>query len=135
MSKIIACVNQKGGVGKTTTAVNLAAGLRRLTGANVLFIDIDTQANGTSTLLGDGFAQGNLPDDEFCIYDVLINDDIQFVDALYEAELAPNAKGEVLTLDILPSNVILSSAEIDLVSTFRREYRLADKFDAFVKAA
>lgn len=135
MTKIIACVNQKGGVGKTTTAINLAVGLRRLADASVLFIDLDSQANATSTLLGDAFAHGNLPDDEFCIYDVLINDEVPFSEALYESDLTQIGKKRPLTIDVMPSNVILSSAEIDLVNTFRREYRLIDKYDAFLKAA
>ena len=108
MGRIIAIANQKGGVGKTTTSVNLSACLAYL-GKKVLLIDIDPQGNASSGL---GVKKGEL---ESCIYDVLINDeDIKEV----------IQKTEVENLYIVPATISLAGAEIELVSTVSREARL-----------
>lgn len=108
MGRIIAIANQKGGVGKTTTSVNLSACLAYL-GKKVLLIDIDPQGNTSSGL---GVKKGEL---ESCIYDVLINDeDIKEV----------IQKTEVENLYIVPATISLAGAEIELVSTVSREARL-----------
>lgn len=108
MSKIIAIANQKGGVGKTTTSVNLAACLASL-GKKVLLIDIDPQGNTTSGL---GI---NKADVSNCIYDVLIND-VHPRDAMFET----NVSG----LTVIPATIQLAGAEIELVPTISRELRL-----------
>lgn len=106
MAKTIAIVNQKGGVGKTTTCVNLAAALQGL-GAAVLVCDFDPQANTTSGLGVDKTAAS--PN----IYDVLVND-------------ADPARALVHTpyCDVLPSNKGLAGATIEMIGMDRREYRL-----------
>ncbi|HEY4623949.1 AAA family ATPase [Solibacillus sp. FSL R7-0668] len=108
MGRIIAIANQKGGVGKTTTSVNLSACLAYL-GKKVLLIDIDPQGNASSGL---GVKKGDL---ESCIYDVLINDeDIKEV----------IQRTDVENLYIVPTTISLAGAEIELVSTISREVRL-----------
>ncbi|BAK14536.1 chromosome partitioning protein [Solibacillus kalamii] len=108
MGRIIAIANQKGGVGKTTTSVNLSACLAFL-GKKVLIIDIDPQGNASSGL---GVRKGDL---ESCIYDVLINDeDIKGVIQQTDVE----------NLYIVPATISLAGAEIELVSTISREVRL-----------
>ncbi len=106
--RVMAIANQKGGVGKTTTAVNLSACLAML-GQKVLLIDIDPQGNTTS---GMGI---NKADVRYCIYDVLINDV-----AIEDAVLQSN----VDNLSVLPATIQLAGAEIELVPTISREVRL-----------
>ncbi len=108
MAKIIAVANQKGGVGKTTTSVNLSACLAYI-GKRVLLVDIDPQGNATS---GTGVEKGDV---EECVYDVLVED--------VEAKQVIK-KTTVENLDIIPSTIQLSGAEIELVPTISREVRL-----------
>ena len=120
MAKIICIANQKGGVGKTTTAVNLSACVAQL-GKRVLLADIDPQGNATSGL---GVNKNKL---DLSVYDVLIND----VDA---AEAIRDTMIDGLKL--LPSQVDLAGAEVELVNLLAREQRLKnalapirDRFD------
>lgn len=105
MGKIISVTNQKGGVGKTTSCVNLASYVADM-GKKVLFVDIDPQGNGCSSF-GVEVEKG-----QNSIYEVLLGD-ISIKDAIYPSV----QKG----IDVLPSNVDLSQAEIDLVYVDNRE--------------
>jgi chromosome partitioning protein len=108
MSKILAIANQKGGVGKTTTAVNLSACLARLN-KKVLLLDIDPQGNATS---GIGIERGQI---KRCIYDAIIN----------ELPLEHIIKqSSVKNLAVVPASIQLAGAEIELVPTMSRELRL-----------
>ncbi len=108
MTRIISVANQKGGVGKTTSTVNLGAALAYY-GQKVLLIDADPQGNATSGL---GINRGNLEDD---LYDVLIND-VPLVDVIQ-----PSSREG---LWVVPSSIQLAGAEIELTTQQKREQRL-----------
>ena len=112
-SKVISIANQKGGVGKTTTAVNLAASLAHLN-KKILLVDIDPQGNSTS---GVGVERGDV---DFCSYDVL-------VDGIETAKVVKETN--VTNLHVIPSTIQLAGAEIELVSAVSREARLKQSIE------
>lgn len=111
MARIISIINQKGGVGKTTTAVNLAAYLAAY-GRKVLLIDVDPQGNASSGL---GIDYRNLAKG---IYDVLVIDPVTIEEVL--------VKTNHENLQVAPANLNLAGANVELVNLERREFRLAD---------
>lgn len=113
MLKVIAIANQKGGVGKTTTSVNLSACLAEL-GKKVLLLDLDPQGNSTS---GFGFDKTKIKQS---IYDVLVND--------IPAE-SVILKTQIENLMLLPATIQLAGAEIELVSIMSRETKLKRVLD------
>lgn len=114
MARIIAIANQKGGVGKTTTSINLSACLAEK-GKKVLTVDIDPQGNTSSGL---GVDKNNIDN---TIYQMMIGKC-----SLKECRITDQYKN----LDILPSNVNLAGAEIELIGIDRREYILKDHLDS-----
>ncbi|RST70995.1 ParA family protein [Siminovitchia acidinfaciens] len=113
MGKIISIANQKGGVGKTTTSINLGACLAYI-GKKVLIVDIDPQGNATS---GAGIDKGDVNE---CVYDVLV-DDTDIKQVIQETA--------VENLSVVPSTIQLAGAEIELVPTISREVRLKRALD------
>lgn len=113
MGRIIAIANQKGGVGKTTTSINLSACIAAK-GKKVLVIDIDPQGNTTS---GYGIEKNDL---ENTIYELILGD-CSIEDCILK-EVMPN-------ISILPSNVNLAAAEIELIGVEKKEYILKNEVD------
>jgi chromosome partitioning protein len=108
MTHIYSFVNQKGGVGKTTTAINIGAYLALLN-QRVLIVDLDPQANATSSL---GVDKNTV---QASTYDALLNEDVPAASILFN---------ERLKLSLLPSSPSLAGAEVELVDEDRREFRL-----------
>lgn len=109
-TKIVAIINQKGGVGKSTTAINLSAALGEM-GKQVLLVDLDPQGNSSSGLGIDKSAIQN------CVYDVLLND-VPIQDVI----IPDVCEG----LDLVPATINLAGAEVELVAEMARENRLKD---------
>src|SRR3954471_12767017 len=123
MTRIVAVANQKGGVGKTTTAINLAASVASK-GHRVLLVDFDPQGNASS---GVGYPRSRI---ELSVYDALLGD-VAMADVIRPTDIT--------TLWVAPANTDLVGAEIELITADRRERVLAealaqieDRFDYIV---
>jgi chromosome partitioning protein len=111
--RVIALMNQKGGVGKTTTTVNLAAAIAQM-GRKVLIIDLDPQAHAT---LHVGVEDNESPDSDPTVYDLLLDDDIAVSDCIRSVDD---------NLDIIPAETDLAAVETELAGQAQRNQRLAN---------
>jgi len=126
MTRIVAIANQKGGTGKTTTAVNVAAGLARGLGdgGRVLLVDIDPQANATAVFLGIPAAIGPRSSAP-TIYEVMMGR-AGAEQTIRLITLEPHGATPGGRLDVLPSHLDLAAAEVELVNAFERERKLRE---------
>ena len=115
--KIISVINQKGGVGKTTTVINLGAGLS-MSGKKILVIDLDPQGNATT-----GLGLSNMSESESTIYSVL-NGNKKISDVIQNTRFK--------NLDLITSNVDLSGLEVETAGDSRRAFKLKDELSSIL---
>ncbi len=132
MTRIIAVANQKGGTGKTTTTVNLVAGLARQHNQRVLLVDLDPQANATSVFFGPEYIAG--PEPGLTVYELLLGK-AEATQTLRSADLAGSSRNNLpaATIDLLPAHINLAAAEQELISVFQRETRLKNALQSAVE--
>lgn len=129
MARVIAFANQKGGSGKTTCAINVASGIARRSGpGKVLLIDLDSQSNATSCMLGAAFALGPVGQENPVVYEVLL-EKANASEALYPVELKEAGSYPHSTLDMMPSHGRMATVSAHLLGQAGAEFRLADALE------